>query len=66
MSLYKNSILLSMNTILENVNEIIKIKNELKNILNAVGVEVGDDFSTYPDLFRMALAQIQNISEDIL
>jgi hypothetical protein len=55
-----------MSTILENVNEIIKIKNELKNILIAVGVEVGDDFSTYPDLFRMALIQIQNISEDIL
>ncbi len=44
------------NIINQNLDEIISIKNQLSNVLIENGVEAGNRFSDYPDLFRSAIA----------
>lgn len=44
------------NIINQNLDEIISIKNQLSNVLIENGVEAGNRFSDYPDMFRSVIA----------
>lgn len=44
------------NVINQNLDEIISIKNQLSNVLIENGVEAGNRFSDYPDMFRSVIA----------
>lgn len=52
-----------MAKVLENINEIVKIKEDLRYLIQQVGGNVGDDFSTYADELRRLIA-LSNINND--